>query len=403
MSATREGRSRLWNAARAAAVAVAVSPLAVSGPLHAQTPTTDLGLGYPVQPLDARAAALGGTGIGLYGGSFSSRNPADLTMFSNPAIGGTLGPESVKLKTIEGEQSTGRSRFVVMQGVLPYQQWRFGLNVNAELDQDWDVLLADTLRTGFGDYPYLESRQHDGGVSSVGLSVAYRLGPLGLGVEGSALTGSLRQVFRRTFDPAVGDPSNQIGGALGDARWAFSGWRFRAGLTGEIGRRGIVSAAITSYTQLKAEKDTFGIAIGTQTFDMPLEVAIGGSVVLTQKLMLAAAGGWKGWSGTNFRLFDTQSADVMWAGGGLEYLGVRLVGLPIPLRAGYRYTDLPFYGGDFEQLSESAFTFGFGARIAGGRAALDFGVEIGSRGDLETTGTEESFQRLSLSLGINSM
>jgi hypothetical protein len=93
----------------------------------------------------------------------------------------------------------------------------------------------------------------------------------------------------------------------------------------------------------------------------------------------------------------------MWAGGGLEYVGVSLLGLPVPLRAGYRYTDLPFYDGDFEQLSEQAFTFGIGARIAGGRAALDFGVEIGSRGNLETTGTEESFQRISLSLGINSM
>ena len=383
----------------AAVIGVVVAPVA----LHAQTPVTDLGLGYPVPPLDARAASLGGTGMGLFGGSFSSRNPADLTMFSNPAIGGTLAPESVKLKTAEGEQSTGRSRFVVMQGVLPYQQWRFGLNVNAELDQDWDVILTDTLRTGFGDYPYFESRQHDGGVSSVGLSVAYRMGPLGLGVEGSALTGNLRQVFRRTFDPAIDDPTNQIGGAAGDSRWAFSGWRFRAGVTGQVGRRGIISAAITAYTQLQAEKDTFGIALENQKFDMPLEVAVGGSVVLTQKLLLAAAGGWKGWSATDFKVFDTESADVIWAGGGLEYVGVNLIGLPVPLRVGYRYTDLPFYGGEFEQLSEQAFTFGLGVRIAGGRAALDFGVEIGSRGDLETTGTEESFQRFSLSLGINSM
>ena len=203
-----------WAGGFLAVIAVAFGP----GVVHAQTPVTDLGLGYPVPPLDARAASLGGTGIGLYGGSFSSRNPADLTMFSNPAIGGTLAPEGVKLKTIEGEQSTGRSRFVVMQGVLPVQKWRFGLNVNAELDQDWDVILTDTLRTGFGDYPYIESRQNDGGVSSVGLSVAYRLGPLGLGAEGSALTGNLRQVFRRTFDPAIDDPTNQIDGALGDSR-----------------------------------------------------------------------------------------------------------------------------------------------------------------------------------------
>lgn len=380
-------------------VLAAVLPAA----LEAQTPVTDLGLGYPVPSLDARAAALGGSGMGLFGGSFSSRNPADLTVFSNPAIGATLAPESVKLKTIDGERSTGRSRFVVMQGVLPYRNWSFGLNVSSELDQDWDVVLSDTLRTGFGKYPYFERRQHDGGVSAVGISAARRLGPLSLGVEGNVLTGNLRQVFRRTFDPEVSDPTNQIGGAFGDSRWAFSGWRFRAGLTGRVGRRGIVSAAVTTYTQLEAQKDTFGIAVGTQKFDMPFEISVGGSVLLTQRLMLTAAGGWKGWSATDFRSLETESADVTWAGGGLEYVGVRLLGLPVPLRVGYRYTDLPFHETGLVQLSEQAVTFGFGARIAGGRAVMDMGVEIGSRGDLATTGAEESFQRISLSLGINSL
>lgn len=384
-------------------VLVAVLAVAVPRGLHAQTPVTDLGLGYPVTPLDARAAALGGTGMGLFGGSFSSRNPADLTAFSNPAVGATLAPESVDLKTANGQQSIGRSRLAVIQALMPYRQWRFGLNINAELDQDWDVILTDTLRTGFGDYPYIERRQHDGGLSSVGLSVAHRLGVLSFGFEGSVLTGNLRQVTRRAFDPAIGDPSNQIGGAFGDAHWAFSGWRFRGGLTGHLGRRAIVSAAVTAYTGLEAVRDTFGVPIGTQTFDMPYEVTVGGSLLLSQRLLLAGAGGWKGWSGTEFRLPFSQAADVMWAGGGLEYVGLRLLSLPVPLRLGYRYTDLPFYDTGLEQLSEQAVTFGFGLRVAGGRASFDMGFEFGSRGDAATTGTEESFQRYSLSLGINSL
>jgi hypothetical protein len=379
-----------------------VTGLLLPGAATGQTPATALGLGYPAPPLDGRAAALGGTGLGLYGGTFSSRNPADLILFNSQALGATLAPESGSLELPGGgSQDLGRSRFVLAQGVLPVRGWRFGLNVNAELDQDWDVLLTDTLETGFGDYPYTESRQHDGGVSSVGVGVAYRFGAFGVGVEGSALTGNLRQVFRRSFDPAVGDPQNQIGGALGDSRWAWSGWRFRGGVTGELARRVILSAAVTTYTQLSAEKDTFGIAIGTQTWDMPVEVAVGGSVLVTDRLLLALGGGWKGWSATEFTVSDTRSADVTWLGGGLEYVGVRLLGLPLPLRAGYRYTDLPFYQEGFEQLDEQAFTFGTGIRIAGGRALLDFGVEIGSRGDVQTSGTEESFQRFSLSLGIN--
>ncbi|MDP2470205.1 MAG: hypothetical protein Q8W46_05055 [Candidatus Palauibacterales bacterium] len=383
----------------AAALAVVLAP----GILAAQTPVTAIGLGYPPPALDGRAAALGGTGIGLIGGSFSSRNPADLTMFGNPALGATLAPEGVTLKTPEGNQSTGRSRFVVLQGVLPVDRWSFGFNISSELDQDWDVVLADTLRTGFGDYPYVERRQHDGGLSSIGVSAAYQFGPLSVGAEGSVLSGNLRQLFRRTFDPAVGDPSNQIGSAAGDARWAYRGWRWRVGLSGAVGRRATLSASITSYSQLQARKDTFGVAIGTQYFDMPFEVAGGGSVLVTDRLLLAVGAGWNGWSGTDFRLYNTQAADVFWAGGGLEYVGFRMLNLPVPLRIGYRYTDLPFYDGDYEQLSETAVTFGFGTRLAGGRAVVDLGVEIGSRGQLEKTGVEESFQRFSLTIGINAL
>lgn len=380
-----------------AALLIAVTPALLQG----QTPATDLGLGYPVPPLDARAAALGGTGFGLFGGSFSSRNPADLSLFSSPAIGGTLAPEAVTLKTSDGDKSTGRSRYVVMQGVLPYREWTAGFNVNAELDQGWDFVIADTLRTAFGDYPYEERRQNDGGVSSIGVDVVRRLGPLAVGVEGSVLTGSLRQVMRRVFDPAVGDPSNEIGGATGDARWAFKGWRFRGGVTGQVGRRVVLSAAVTAYTKLEADKDTFGIQLPTIKFDMPLELAGGGSAVLTENLMVTVAGGWQGWSGTNVLALGAESADVTWVGGGAEYVGLRLLGLPTPLRAGYRYTELPFYARGFEQLTEQAFTFGLGVRLAGGRAALDFAGEIGSRGNVETTGTAEDFQRYSLSVGIS--
>lgn len=370
-------------------------------PVTPVTPVTDLGLGYPVPSLDARAAALGGTGMGLFGGSFSSRNPADLALFNSPGIGGTLAPEAVTLKTADGNQSTGRSRYAVVQGVLPYQEWTFGFSINSELDQDWDIVLRDTLRTDFGDYPYSERRQNDGGISSIGLDLVRRFGPVAVGVEGSVVTGSLRQVLRRVFDPAVGDPSNEIGGATGDARWAFNGWRFRAGVTSELGRRLVLSAAVTAYTSLEAEKDTFGVAFPTIEFDMPVEFAGGGSAAITESLLLTVAGGWQGWSDTDVSLLGAESADVTWIGGGAEYIGFRLLGMPSPLRAGYRYTDLPFYEPGFEQLSEQAFTFGLGLRLAEGRAVLDFSGEIGSRGDLATTGTAEDFQRYSFSVGIS--
>jgi hypothetical protein len=358
--------------------------------LAGQTPVTSLGLGYPVPPLDGRAAALGGTGLGLLGGTFASRNPADLNLFERPGIGATLSPEKATVKSTSGDQTIGRSRLAVLQAVLPHRRWRVGLTINAELDQNWQVVLRDTLDTGFGDYPFEESRRHDGGVSSVGLAVARRVGRFGVGLEGTVLTGNLRQVFRRNFDAEIDDPGNTIRNAAGDSRWAFNGWRFRGGVLGEIGGRALVSAAVTFYTPLEARKDTFGIRIETQEWDMPVEISVGGSARVSERL----------WSATDFTVLRTESSDVVWAGVGLEYVGASLLSMPVPLRAGYRYTDLPFHEEGFQQLSETALTLGAGVRIAGGRALLDFAVEFGSRGDLQNTGSEESFRRLSMSLGI---
>ncbi len=365
-----------------------------------QTPVTSLGLGYPVPPLDGRAAALGGTGLGLLGGTFTSRNPADLNLFGRPSIGATLSPEKATVKSTSGDQSIGRSRLAVLQAVIPYRSWSVGLTINAELDQNWDVVLRDTLETGFGDYPFEESRRHDGGVSSVGLAVARRVGMFSAGLEGSVLTGNLRQVFRRNFDAEINDPDNTIRNAAGDSRWAFNGWRFRGGVLGEIGGRALVSAAVTFYTPLEARKDTFGIRIETQEWDMPVEISVGGSARVSERLLVALGGGWQSWSATDFTVLRTESSDVVWAGVGLEYVGASLLSMPVPLRAGYRYTDLPFHEEGFQQLSETALTLGAGVRIAGGRALLDFAVEFGSRGDLQNTGSEESFRRLSMSLGI---
>ena len=75
----------------------------------AQTPVTSLGLGYPLVPIDARAAALGGTGMGFLGGSFSSRNPADLSLFVAPSVGATLSPESADVKSSTGDQATAHT------------------------------------------------------------------------------------------------------------------------------------------------------------------------------------------------------------------------------------------------------------------------------------------------------
>ncbi|MBK5098355.1 MAG: hypothetical protein JJE01_11270, partial [Gemmatimonadetes bacterium] len=230
--------------------------LVLAPALAAQMPATGLGLGYPVPPLDARAAALGGTGLGLLGGSLSGRNPADLRGFRRPTLGLTYAPEAIGVETPGGSQTTGRSRVAIVQAAVPIRSWTVGLGFASGLDQDWGVRLQDTLRSSFGTYPYYERREHDGGVSAVTLAVAREIGRFSLGIDGSVLTGSLRQSFSRDFEPALEDPKNTIGIAGGEARFSWSGFRIRGGAGTQLGSRVRLSGVIGWSTDLTATRDT---------------------------------------------------------------------------------------------------------------------------------------------------
>jgi hypothetical protein len=367
--------------------------------LAAQAPVTSLGLGYPVAPLDARSAAMGGTGLGLIGGTLSGRNPADMRGFARPTLGITYAPEGVSVKSPGSSQTTGRSRLAIVQAVVPLRSWTVGLAFASGLDQDWSVSLQDTLQTSFGDFPYDERREHDGGVSMVTLGVARQIGGFSVGIDGSLLTGSLRQTFFRRFDVAVEDPGRGVESASGEARFSWSGFRARGGIATAIGSRIRVSGQIGLSTDLKATRDSVGDA-ATYEFDMPLEWSVGGSARLAENLLASAAIGFADWSATAGDLDGGASSDVFWYGAGLEYLGFEVFGARLPVRAGFRRTDLPFYIPGEAQLSETAGTFGIGLEVGGGRASFDLGLEIGTRGDIETSSVEEGFRRLSLSMAL---
>jgi hypothetical protein len=297
----------------------------------------------------------------------------------------------------------GRSRLSALQAVVPVVDWRFGLGFSAELDQDWAVLLTDTLSTSVGDAPYTERREHNGGVSSFDLSVARRLGRVSVGAEIDFLTGSLRQTFLRDFGISADDPANELGTARGESRWSYSGKRIRLGAAWQVSPSARISGLVSIADNLHAEQDSAAAAAETTrslVFGLPTEVALGGSVVVTQRLLVAAEGGWAGWAGATAGLPESGSRDTWRFGVGLELAGLRLLGLDLPVRAGWRYAQLPFYRTGRDPLDESAFTFGLGTRVAGGQAAFSVGVELGSRGDLAASGLEESFRRFTISMSL---
>lgn len=368
--------------------------------LRAQVPVTSIGLGAPVPALDARAAALGGTGLGLLGGSLSARNPADIAFYESPVLGITYAPEAASVDGIGRSADTGRSRVSVLRGAVPFGDWAVGLAFASELDQDWRVSFADTLFAETGTYPFSEQRDQDGGVASINVSGARRLGTVTLGAEYGLLTGSARQRFLREFQPDLDDDSNRLAPAGSITSWNYSGSRFRVGAAADVSRGVRVSADLALQSNLTADRDSISGITLTRVYDMPLAFELGASVQATDRLLVTGAGGWTGWGGSTGGSSSFDAADVMWVGIGAELAGTRVLGAEVPLRLGLRRTDLPFFRTGGSQASESAVTGGFGLRVAQDQARFDVALELGSRGDLAQAGFKESFQRLSISMAL---
>ena len=378
----------------------ALTALATAPRLASQVPFTSIGLGYPVAPVDGRAAALGGSGVGLLGGSFAVANPADLLLHDEPGFSLSFSGEAVTLRGGQRSLDTGRERFTAIRALVPFGDWAMGLAFGGEFDQDWSNILHDTLRLHDGAVPYEESREHDGGISTVDLSLARSVGPLGVGVAAQRLTGSLRQSFHRSFDtPTGGAPA--LANIAGARELSWRAWRFKAGGSLRVADRVVVAASLAGGGTLYATEEATGAA--DAAFDLPASLEVGGSVRLSDEWLVTAGGGREWWSSVDPFAATTGAAftshDVAWLGGGVEYGGMTLLGGRMPLRIGARRTVLPFSPGA-EPLDERAYGGGFGWEFQQGLAVFDLAFETGSRGDAAALGLAESFSRITLSFSL---
>ena len=384
---------------RALGVGLALTALAVV-PLAGQVPFTSIGLGYPVAPVDGRAAALGVSGVGLLGGSFAVANPADLLLHDEPGFSLSLSGEAVTLQGGERPLDTGRERFTAIRALVPFGGWAMGLAFGGEFDQDWSNIFRDTLRLPDGSVPYEESREHDGGISTIDLSLARQVGPLGLGVAAQRLTGSLRQSFSRSFDTPIGG-APALGSIAGARELSWRAWRFKAGGSLRVADRVVVGASLARGGTLYATEEATGDTGGE--FELPASLEVGGSVRLSDEWLVTAGGGREWWSSVEPFAHATGAAftshDVEWVGGGVEYGGMSFLGGRMPLRIGVRRTGLPFSTGA-EALDERAYSGGLGWEFQQGLAVFDLAFESGSRGDAATVGLAESFRRITLSFSL---
>lgn len=378
------------------AALVALLFLLAGAELRAQTPYTDLGLGYPVPAVDARAAGMGGVAVGLGGGSFSIANPADLVTVDAPALSATLSPERVTLRTAESETRTSRNRVPLLRGVVPIGSWVAGIGFGSELDQDWTYRFQDTLVTTQGSFPYIERREQDGGLTAVDLSVARRVGPIDVGASYQYLTGNLRQILHRRYVP--GEEGESPPGSVNQVEeHGYSSWRARGGIALRPldGLRLAASYGIGGTLSSRADESE-----EERSFDLPNSFDVKASLRLSESWLATAGAGRAFWSSADGDLRDASARDVTRAGGGIEYGGMRLGTLPLLLRVGARTTELPFVRPGSAPADERALTLGVGTVFSEARAAVDVALEAGTRGEAARTGVEEDFLRLSFTATI---
>lgn len=378
------------------ALATVALLLAAPVALEAQSLFGSRGLGVTTTPVDGRSAALGGLGIALPGPSAALLNPADAAEVTRRGVIVAMQPSSTEIETASGTAGVDATRFPLVQLHLPVgSRTVLSAGYGAYLDQNWGVTSRSSEPLGEDTVTAVDRIVSSGGIAQGRFGVAYGITEtLTLGASIGVLTGSTSRVARRTFeDDDVGlSPFQTERSSAYNAPLAGIGVRWRPGSALRVG------AALTWTGDLSIDVEN-----GTDSeTSMPLQAVAGASVHLLDDLLVALSGRWTGWSSAD-GLPDGPAEDAMEIGGGIEYTGIQTARRVFPVRLGARYGAQPFsFGG--ESPTESALSFGLGARLAGSEetpmALVDLAIERGARGDLGENGLSESFWRATVSVSL---
>ena len=340
------------------------------------------GLGLPLDPLDARARALGSTGMGLWGPSL---NPVDLASAARiflPSAQLTFQPQWVDGELDGSSSSTRGTRFpqLGLAYPVPAANGTAFMHIGSFLDQRWEVVQSSTELIGGDEVPVEDRFRSRGGVSTFQLGWAQRIGDdLSLGFGVGSRIGSVSRTFTRRLD-VEGDI--QVVPYETGTEWQYSG------LTGAVSFQWDPFEAVrfgggVTFSQDLEAKPGDGSDSEKETFAIPTEYRLGASGILTPRLAITAGFSFADWKGSEGGLDSEDVAgSVVNVGGGIEWAGPTLGPRNFPIRMGWRRGDLPFtYNG--ETPTENVFTGGIGLNLMpqgrGMIGAIDLGFERGSR------------------------
>jgi hypothetical protein len=373
-----------------ALAAAALLPESAAG----QSALASRGLGYPLDPIDARARALGGATTGFADPRLSMVNPAALAGMPATAVGFTyLGDRFDAAEP--GAEGGGTARFPLIQAAFPFRERAvFSVGYGSFLDQNWRVERSDSLMIGGEMREVTDRFSSSGGPARLRLGAAYQVNPrLGLGAGVDVFAGALRDSVSRSISGGVYFPSEDV------TEYRYQALGFSAGARWTPSQALTVSGAVAAGGEMRAIPRAEDAA--EATFSLPVRVDAGASGRVGQNTALVLAGRWTGWSALE-GAGGGAPRDVAGASLGMEYDGLRMAGRRFPLRVGGRYDQLPFAWepptGEAGFASERAVTAGFGAFLAGGAAQLDVAGERGLRGG--GAAFDEAYWRISLSVTV---
>jgi len=358
------------------AVALAATRSAAQGTLSAQ------GFGYPPGQLSVYSRSLGG-GSGETD-ALSPINPAALALLGRGGLYLQSEQESRSLSANGQSASTRSYRFPLFVAAVPVgSRGMVGISFSTLLDRTWGTEARDKQVFDQDSVSYVERFRSEGALNDVRAAGSWALRQnIILGVGLHFFPGENRLTISRTFDDSLSfaplrDSSNV--NFFGTGVSAGLMWRPARGLTvGASGRYG-GKLKLRERDSLRTQADVpmrYGVGVRYDVF-------AGTSVALRADRTL-----WSDMEGLGSARATPRDA---WdTGVGIDALGPRLVGQQLTLRGGFRRRTLPFLASN-EQVRETSFSFGTGAPLAGGRAALDFFLERANRTAGDFDGKEKSW------------
>lgn len=376
--------------------------MAAAGPLAGQSIFNAAGLGTYADPLDARARALGGVGIGLRGPALLGSDPSAAAFHALPSAVLTAQPSWVEFsRGAAAEEGTFRGTTFPALGIA-YPTVRgvvATLAFESFLDQRWEASDSSTIELGGAPVKVRDAFISKGGVSQVRLGVARRLGPrAAVGISVARYTGSLTRRVDRVFGEGVDTLSVQpfqTGGF-----WSYSGASVTTGGSVFLGNVAHLAGSLTWSSALDADasEDTDG---ASGSYDVPVQLRLGATAVLAPGLSLTAGLRRADWSGVDDDLRAGASAGATSSYGfGVELSRATVLGRSAPIRLGYRKSDLPF-GLEGGRPTETVWAGGLGLNLSQVgdlvRAGVDVAVERGERKESSIT---ERFWRSTLTVRV---